>query len=286
MENVAPANPDPNAIVNELFQRIQQLELQQIQAQAAGAARNKPEKPDQFFGTDDAKRVRQWIFQVENYFDVVGEPEARRVPYTTTLLRKNALLWWQSLQADERPAAFQDFKRVLIEYFQPLSATLVARDNLARLYQKSSVKSYIEEFKTQVLNIPDITDAEKLDKFRRGLKREVRLHVAFANPPTFDQAVSIAEQIDEVLYSHRGYNPRVYTPNSRGTSSGLAPMDIGAIQAGRTSAGASTSSGSSPYKRLSPEEKAELNRTNGCYYCRQVGHRALECPLKRQQKTR
>lgn len=267
---------DANAILNGLFQRIQQLEAAQVQAHAG--ARNKPPKPDQFFGTDDAKRVRQWIFQVENYFNVMNEPEARRVPYATTLLRKNALLWWQSLRPEERPAAWDDFTRVLIEYFQPISATLVARDTLARLYQKSSVKQYVEEFKAQVLNIPDITDAEKLDRFRRGLKKEVQLHVAFANPPTFDQAVTVAEQIDEVLYSHRRYVPKPpYTPRPGNPNPNRAvPMEIGAIQPGNDD---------NKYKKLTPEEKAELNRINGCYYCRKPGHRALECPLKKQKNS-
>lgn len=274
---------DANMVLNELFQRIQQLEAGQANAQnAAASGRNKPPKPDQFFGTDDAKRVRQWVFQVENYFNVIGEPDERRVPYATTLLRKNALLWWQSLRPEERPATWADFSRVLIEYFQPLSATIVARDNLARLYQKTSVKAYVEEFKSQVLNIPDITDAEKLDKFRRGLKREVRLHVAFANPPTFDSAVTVAEQIDEVLYTHRTNMPRPYVNmrSSRPSSTHQAvPMELGAIQERRTYTDVARTS----FKKLTPEEKAELNRVNGCYYCRKPGHRALECPLKKNK---
>lgn len=274
---------DANMVLNELFQRIQQLEAGQANAQnAAASGRNKPPKPDQFFGTDDAKRVRQWVFQVENYFNVIGEPDERRVPYATTLLRKNALLWWQSLRPEERPATWADFSRVLIEYFQPLSATIVARDNLARLYQKTSVKAYVEEFKSQVLNIPDITDAEKLDKFRRGLKREVRLHVAFANPPTFDSAVTVAEQIDEVLYTHRTNMPRPYVNmrSSRPSSTHQAvPMELGAIQERRTYTDVARTS----FKKLTPEEKAELNRVNGCYYCRKPGHRAPECPLKKNK---
>jgi len=278
---------DPNAILGELFQRIQMLEGQ-AQAPPALAPRhgNKPPKPDQFYGTDDAKRVRQWVFQVENYFVVTEEPVARRVAYATTLLRKNALLWWQSLSPEERPVVWEDFSRVLIEYFQPISATIVARDALAKLYQKSSVKAYVEEFKAQALNIPDITDAEKLDRFRRGLKRDVRLHVAFANPATFDSAVTVAEQIDEVLYSHRAPTPGTNRPylnlrtNRMGHSSQAVPMEIGAIQPKPSYADAAKAS----FKRLTPEERAELNRVNGCYYCRKPGHRAIECPLKKAKQ--
>lgn len=270
---------DVNAILAEMFQRIQQLEAGQVHHNGT-----KPPKPDQFLGTDDAKRVRQWVFQVENYFNVTAEPEARRVAYATTLLRKNALLWWQSLRQEERPTTWAAFSRALIDYFQPLSATVVARDNLARLYQKSSVKAYVEEFKALVLNIPDITDAEKLDKFRRGLKRDVRLHVAFANPPTFDQAVTVAEQIDEVLYSHRasGGTPARFLGNRNGrpSTNSAVPMEIGAIQSRPTYAEAVRRS---HYKPLTPEEREELNRSNGCYYCRKPGHKALECPLKRSR---
>lgn len=274
---------DANAIIGELFQRIQMLEAGQQHAPApAPVSRNKPPKPDSFFGTDDAKRVRQWVFQVETYFTVTEEPHERRVAYATTLLRKNALLWWQSLRPEERPVVWEDFSRALIGYFQPISATLVARDALARLYLKSSVRNYVEEFKTQVLNIPDITDAEKMDKFRRGLKRDVRLHVAFANPATFDAAVTVAEQIDEVLYSHRATaspsaRPYLNLRTGRVASSHAVPMEIGAIQPRPSYVEAVKA----PFKRLTPEERTELNRINGCYYCRKPCHRANECPLKK-----
>lgn len=267
---------DANVILNDIFQRLQVLETHQV-ATANASFRNKPPKPDVFYGTDDAKRVRQWVFQVDNYFTVTGEPEERRVSYATTLLRKSALLWWLSLRVEERPMAWAGFSSAIVDYFQPLSATIVARDVLARLYQKSSVKAYAEEFKAQVLNIPDVTDAEKLDRFRRGLKKDVRLHVAFANPPTFDQAVTIAEQIDEVLYAHRAYSGGAKTyGNAASTSrSNISPtaMEIGAIQSSDEHRG--------PYKKLTPEEKAELTRHNACFYCRKPGHVAIRCPAKK-----
>lgn len=276
MENMEQAQ----VMLGEMFQRIQQLEA----AHAVAPPRIKPPNPDCFSGTDDAKRVRQWIFQVDNYFNVMSEPEGRRVGYATTLLRKNGLLWWQSLAEGERPATWDAFKHNIIEYFQPLSATIVARDNLARLYQRASVKSYVEEFKAQVLNIPDITDAEKLDKFRRGLKKEVRLHVAFANPPTFDQAVSIAEQIDEVLYSHRNVFSRSTPSASYNRPSASVPMEIGAMPPRRTYAQVTATP--PKYQKLTPEEKEELRKNNGCFYCRKTGHIALKCPLKSGNSSR
>lgn len=268
------------AMLGEMYQRLQRLEA----AQAATPPRIKPPHPDCFAGTDDAKRVRQWIFQVDNYFNVMNEPDDRRVGYATTLLRTNGLLWWQSLTENERPATWDTFKRGIIDYFQPLSATIVARDNLARLYQRTSVKAFVEEFKSQVLNIPDITDPEKLDKFRRGLKKDVRLHVAFANPPTFDQAVTIAEQIDEVLYSHRSVLSRSTSSAHYDRPSASVPMEIGAMPPARSYAQVAAST--PKYKKLTPAEKEELRKNNGCFYCRKAGHIALQCPLKSGNSSR
>lgn len=270
------ADMDPN-MLQALAQRLEMLEAHLVQQAADRQAQNppasltsKPPKPDTFSGNHDAKKVRQWVFQVDNFFTAVSEPEARRLCFVVALLRDNALLWWQSLSANERPGDWPTFAAALVEYFAPLSATIVARDTLARLVQKSSVKSYTEEFKRLLLNIPDIAEGEKLDRYRRGLKREVRLQLALTNPASFQQACIMAEQVDSVLYSNR--DARSYTDNRpnrpSGHFQGATPMEIGAMKNRQS------------YPKLSPREKEHLIATNGCFFCRRSGHRMRDCPLR------
>lgn len=148
------------------------------QSAAASAAQvphkgSKPPKPDTFSGREDSRLVRSWVLQVSNYYTATQEPEVNRLSFAVALLRNNALLWWQSLKDSERHTNWPSLGASLVEYFAPLSATIVARDNLARLVQRSSVKAYTDEFKRLLLNIPDISDSEKLDRYRRGLKLDL-----------------------------------------------------------------------------------------------------------------
>lgn len=266
-------------------------------AHAAGRAAprpSKPPKPDTFSGRTDANAIRAWVAQVNNYFTAVHEPADSRLSYGVALLRDNALLWWQSLAEAERPATWETLADQLVRYFAPLSATIVARDALAKLQQRSSVKAYTNEFKRLLLNIPDMSENEKLDRYRRGLKTQVRLHVVFANPETFEQTCLLAEQIDSIIYMHRPTNPnpganRVYDPFAASTSTAV-PMEIGAVgQPGAPPAPPAPPSYADvvggrtapKFPKLTPEEKSRLMKENGCFYCRQAGHRAAQCPVKK-----
>lgn len=279
-----------NAFLMGLQERVGALEVaanavgaaQGAAAAAAASKPSKPPKPDTFTGRTDANAVRAWVAQVNNYFDAVNEPHGSRLSFGVALLRDNALLWWQSLGDAERAATWDQLADQLIKYFAPLSATIVARDALAKLQQRSSVKVYTNEFKRLLLNIPDMSENEKLDRYRRGLKTQVRLHVVFANPETFEQTCLLAEQIDSIIYMHRPSNPnggKVFDPFGPSTST-ATPMEIGAVgDKERTYADAAKSAPKFP--KLTPAEKSRLMKENGCFYCRKTGHRAAQCPVKK-----
>ncbi len=49
-----------------------------------------------------------------------------------------------------------------------------ARNKIRRLYQQGSVESYAAEFRRIAIGIPDISQAEKLERFIEGLKRNAK----------------------------------------------------------------------------------------------------------------
>jgi len=140
---------------------------------------------------------------VDTFFEAAHTAAQARVPYAATLLRSNALTWWQGLSPTARPTEWENFKDDLIKYHQPISAVTVARDNIAQLVQRTSVANYVKDFKDLALNIPNFSEDERLDRFKRGLKHDVRLHVALANPSTFEEAVTIAGQVDDIVHGRR-----------------------------------------------------------------------------------
>lgn len=254
-----------------MFDRLATLEQQQHQLIAAGQIRHvhdKPPKPETFRGTtEQATHVRTWVNMVKNYFGACGTPENNKLPYAVALLRDDALVWYLSLEEGHQPRTFVEFCNSLVEYYQPISAQMAARDELAHLKQKSTVKAYTDDFKRIVANIPDMSASEKMDRYERGLKPEVRVHVALADPPSLEEWIKRAEKVDEIM--HKRSAPRVDKNSIKDTSTtedGPTPMQLCAIQPGR---------------RLTPNDREILTVTGGCFYCRQPGHIAKNCPKKK-----
>ena len=272
-----------------LIQAIQALQAQvnelHAQAQPGAAPAHdsgvKPPKPDFFYGNQDASRVRQWCFSVDTFFEAAHTAAQARVPYAATLLRSNALTWWQGLSPTARPTEWENFKDDIIKYHQPISSVTVARDKIAQLVQRTSVANYVKDFKDLALNIPNFSEDERLDRFKRGLKHDVRLHVALANPSTFEAAVTIAGQVDDIMYGlHRGTRTQQRTLHRPENSNQATPMELDVVtrndypdQNQRT-----TRNSWSSNSRRSQEQRQGL-----CFYCKEPGHLAVKCPKKQQK---
>lgn len=291
MEDPIEANGQMAGMVeslNALLGRLAAVEAHLHHAAAAAApaapAASKPRKPDLFCGRRDAKDVRSWVSHLNIYFETVQEPPRTRANYAATLLREDALLWYQSLAEADRPTTWEALAEGLISYFAPLSVTIAARDRLAVLTQRTSVRAYTAEFKRLALNIPDLLEPEKLDRYVRNLRPDIRLKVRFERPATFERAVYAAEQADVLRNSVLGSGAADYYSNSRfqrlhpGGSYGPVPMEIGQISDPRSYADVTRNPPRFP--KLTPEERSRLMANNGCFYCRGIGHRASQCPKR------
>ena len=107
-----------------------------------------------------------------------------------------------------------------------------------------------------------MTKEEKLDKFLRGLKDETRVPVKLRGPITMEEAATFAERVDAIIHRNVTYRPR-YTPID---NSGQIPMEIDAIRR----------------SKITNQERDQLRRTGGCFFCREIGHMARDCPRKRK----
>ena len=65
--------------------------------------------------------------------------------------------------------AWDQFCRELRANFCPLNAAKLARDKLHVYRQTGSLRDYIAGFRTLILDVPGMSEDEKLDKFCRGL---------------------------------------------------------------------------------------------------------------------
>ncbi len=233
--------------------------------QAPPSVSLKPPKPDSYSSVKSSGRPETWAFTVDTYFEAARISDPDRVTYVATLLRGPAAVWWQShvttASTLTRITTWEAFKVAFLLQFAPIGNVRHARDRLANCIQAKSVAQYTTEFRMLVLQIPNISPDEQLDRFLRGLKPAMRREVEMREPLDLQTAMNLADRADTLMYR----NPAsVARPAA---ASGPVPMDIGAVSSGYKPALA----------RLTPQERERLIKEGRCFKCRQKGHSWANC---------
>ncbi|KAJ4729346.1 putative Gag-pol polyprotein [Melia azedarach] len=133
-------------------------------------------KPKTYNGSRSAKDVDNFLWGIEQYIEVMGiTDEQTKVRTATHYLTDVAMLWWRRRYSDIGKGTctidtFDDFKRELKRQFYPENAEDEARGRLRRLKQSGSVRDYVKEFTSLVLEIPDMSDKDSLFFFMDGLQ--------------------------------------------------------------------------------------------------------------------
>lgn len=259
----------------------QEAEAAAASASAAAAApapvpKLKPAKPDTFSSVRASGRPEAWLFVVDTYLQAAEIPDPHTIRLVATLLRGSAALWWQSHQRSVRESGvaaittWAAFQTAFIEQFAPVSNVRQARDRLRSLVQTKSVAEYTTLFRSLILQIPNASADEQLDRYVAGLKPIVRREVDLREPANLQDAMRLADRADTHLYR----NPAVSVSRpAPAAPSGPVPMDIGAVQTGPYSP---------PLKKLTEQERDRLAKENRCFRCREIGHRARACPNARR----
>src|ERR1700738_5679009 len=134
----------------------------------------------------------------------------------------------QQANCDIDAITWNQFYKGLVSMFKPVNAKKIARDKLAALRQTHSVAKYNYEITQLFLEIGDVHESEKLDRYVRGLKDKVRMEVELAAPTTLAQAMTKAQRVDGITYHSRKMNPT--SNNTYRTSVGdSVPMDLGMV---------------------------------------------------------
>ena len=230
----------------------------------------KPVSPGNFHGKQD-ESLDAWLFQVEQYIQLCSIPPHQQVIFVSSLLRDNAAIWWRNqdrmlkLEGEQNTMYWPEFTEALRQQFNPVNMPKRARDKLEFLKQKDSVHNYVFEYQSLMLEIPDMSEADRLDRFVRGLKSRTKQEVDGRDPATLMEAIKIAERFDANTYV-KPVQPRISQP-FRNNIPKPDYMELDAIIKNRS---------------LTEAEKEYLRKIGGCFYCRERGHRASEC-LKRNK---
>ncbi|KAJ9529550.1 hypothetical protein QJQ45_013935, partial [Haematococcus lacustris] len=236
--------------------------------------------------------VNSFLFQVEDIFSLYHSlSDEQKIVSTSVRLEGLAKAWYRSVRGD--PSLFlswSTFTAGLRAAFRTKSEVAKARDQLHEASQKANqtALSFATQLRHLFLQIPNITEDEQLDRFRRGLHPTLRAMVDIHAPETFANAVNIAVAHDSA-YRDAGMSTAV-------------PMQLGTMKQSRTPwhrnsqpatpstrPAAYTAAPAKPkpeWRPLTAEEKEQYTANNKCTFCRKEGHILRDCTHPKKNRYR
>ncbi|RVW42675.1 hypothetical protein CK203_103884 [Vitis vinifera] len=133
-------------------------------------------KPHMFGGKRDAKELDNFLWHMEHYFEAIAlTDETTKVRTATLYLIDNATLWWHRRLANIKKVTctidtWDAFKRKIKRQLYPEDVAYLARKSMKRLKHIGSIREYVKDFSTLMLEIPNMTEDELLFNFIDNLQ--------------------------------------------------------------------------------------------------------------------
>jgi hypothetical protein len=274
---------DVKTQINSLSNREQARETCRTVPETRLPSGIKIPKLEPLFGkkNDDLKA---WIFQAEEQFSLLNiSGDELKIRIAGMALRGAAQTWYHSIRSEivpeeERPTSWNAFKEALQAQFSPIDPVKVARDELAELKQEGNVRDYTCRFRHLCTLISNLSEAERLDRYVRGLKPRTKREVELREPTTFAEVTKLAEKVDS-NFERVTNKPKGFFPHPK--KDGPTPMELGVMK-GNKPPSKDTKEKHGP---LTPEER-EYRRTHGlCLYCGSDKHLRKDCPTAPRPKS-
>ncbi|CAI7749068.1 unnamed protein product [Closterium sp. NIES-53] len=194
----------------------------------------KPQRPPCF---DPSQRggptVQLWVFTMNVFFDAnYVESDAAKIRYAVSLLRGPAMDWWRvivtSLRAYEPPSQEEGPTGPAVTWssfcetaqystwdawcaglracFEPIAASISARQKLRTWRQLESVQDYTSSFLALCEQVGYMHEAERVDRYVGGLKPDILHEIMLRGLSNFNEILALAEKIDML----RRPRPRSY----------------------------------------------------------------------------
>jgi hypothetical protein len=166
-------------------------------------------------------------------------------------------------------ANWDAFKTALITRFTPISPERTARQKLSTLRQGKSARAYAQEFNLCMIELPEMSEKDRIYRFLEGLQPEVRIHVELKGPKTLAEATEWAIQTNSLVWQIKK-GPRLvgrtsYQQITASQDSGPTPMELGTAE---------------PKENTKPKNFKDTVR---CFYCKRLGHFKRECPKRKKR---
>ena len=158
-------------------------------------------KPNTFSGKRDAKKLDNFLWHMERYFEVIAlTDEAEKVHTATLYLTDNATLWWRRrfLEIEKGTCTIDtwaDFKREIKKQFYPEDVGYIARKKMRHLKHMGSIRDYVKDFSSLMLEAPDMNEKELLFNFMDNLQGWAEQELRRTGVQDLATAMAVAESL-------------------------------------------------------------------------------------------
>lgn len=252
----------------------------------------KPSAPGKYSGTRSMLELDNWAFAITQYLNLVTMEEDKKVLLLSTFLIGEALLWFRTFTmgfvlTDTETITWNNVLLQLRAYFTPPNIHDTLMDEWVALRQKTTVSNYVADIRALQLQIPDLTHAQILDKFVRGLRQKTKIEIKLRAPRTFEEAIELADRYDRIVYGTPDTMERTFIPQQIGHFHRRTPGGQGRFQFQKPSNNFHTDPDAMQLDAARVRDK-RFNKTPNnksidysnvtCWNCNQKGHFSSKCP--------
>ncbi|KAK3043558.1 hypothetical protein RJ639_002137 [Escallonia herrerae] len=126
--------------------------------------RKKMPEPRSYDGAREARKVDNFFWQLERYFEALNiDDEDEKVQTLVMYLTNIAALWWRRRYTDRyNVKTWEKFKHELKRQFYLESVKNMAMINFRLLRQKGSIHEYVKEYSALMLKIQEMSERQLL----------------------------------------------------------------------------------------------------------------------------
>ena len=210
----------------------------------------------------------EWLDKAKHYFHVYEVPREERVEVACFFLDGRASKWWRWLkfrfEQEGRRLGWTAFEQEFIEQWGP-SPVVNHHGQLAKLKQEGKVQDYIEEFRRLQTLVRGWSEEALMGTFLDGLKAWLSREIKLRQPRRLQEAMKIAEILEESYHTDRRQNKEV-----TGGKGGKTPWKGKDVEG-------DTSKGKKEVKKLSKEEVQERISKGLCFKCGEKWSKEHRC---------
>ena len=186
--------------------QVMQEEIKDLKEKSTSSSSHKLCKtnmPSSFTGVGKAHKVKDFLVELELYFEAQRALEEDKITIAVTFLKDHALLWWTHFRSESPEVVdnltWPGFKELIGDRFTPEYQDIRDGVALVRLKQTGSLRGYVREFNAHLNVLPRLDELAKKIIFFNGLQgwAERALFRMPQLPETCAELLKLAERIGD-----------------------------------------------------------------------------------------